>query len=73
MTPLYVQGVFRANLGSPVQGELAFRIVSQAEKTEGLYPLTRYSVYTIPLFKFSLLFGVNAVTGRRYNPSVKPS
>ena len=37
MTPLYAQGVFRANLGSPVQGELAFRLVSQAEKTEGLY------------------------------------
>ena len=26
-----------ANLGSPVQGELAFRLVLQAEKTEGLY------------------------------------
>lgn len=25
-------------LGSPVQGELDFRLVSQAEKTEGLYP-----------------------------------
>ena len=25
-------------LGSPVQGELDFRLVLQAEKTEGLYP-----------------------------------
>ncbi len=31
------------NLGSPVQGELS------AKPTEGLYPLTRYSVYTMPL------------------------
>ena len=28
----------RALLGSPVQGELTFRLVKQAEKTEGLYP-----------------------------------
>ena len=28
----------RALLGSPVLGELDFRLVLQAEKTEGLYP-----------------------------------
>ena len=33
-------GVWSAEsgLGAPVQGELAFRLGSQAEKTEGLYP-----------------------------------
>ena len=37
-----------ANLGSPVQGELDFRLVLQAEKTEGLYRR--------PVIAFTLIF-----------------
>ena len=47
----------RSVLGSPVQGELAKPQVL----TEGLYPLTGYSVYTFRIYPFSFVTKRKAV------------
>ena len=52
-----------ANLGSPVQGELAFRLILQAEKTEGLY---RRQVIAFTPFSWLPLFIRGAVTPKGF-------